>query len=109
MIDQQPGWIGRQLLSVVFHGGVLLLAVGVRAKRHTREHIETRLLAQAGVHSTQNRSFVGISLIPVCPSGKTMWGSDAQTNIAMPPSTPASRMRFVISPPVGCVLCCSES
>src|SRR5579872_4535304 len=42
----------------------------------------------------------GISRTPVEPNGTTMWAMDAHMNIARPPSTPASRMRFAIPPPV---------
>src|SRR6266704_3536371 len=46
----------------------------------------------------------GISLIPVCPSGDIMWATDIHTNMAMPPSMPASRMRLDINLLVGGVL-----
>src|SRR6185437_3255870 len=46
-----------------------------------------------------------ISRNPVEPSGSTMWAMDAHINIARPPNTPASRIRFAIAPPVVAKLC----
>src|SRR5581483_4868814 len=41
-----------------------------------------------------------ISLMPAVPSGSRSWAINDHRNIAMPPSIPASRIRFAIHPPV---------